>query len=83
MKKIVITFGLCALLVMAACNSTKNTATAAAPPPPPLAKSTAPQKGEMKESDMQPAPALYEKKSILKKSRQPVFEAVSVPDTIK
>jgi hypothetical protein len=80
MKKIFLAVGLFALIVLAACDTSKNSVAASAPPPPPPAPNK-PQKGEMQESDMKIAPLPSQKKALPKGKMQPM-EAVILQDSV-
>lgn len=79
MKKVFLSVGLLALLIVAACETSKNSVAASAPPPP--STPDKPQKGEMKESDMKIAPLPTQKKALPKGKMQPM-EAVILQDSV-
>lgn len=83
MKKTFITVGFLSILLVMACDTSKNSTTSVPPPPP----TPAPEKyvkGELKESDMKVTqPAQYEKKALPIKGRLlPMETAAIVPDTL-
>ncbi len=89
MKKILLTFSLLAMLITVACDTSKNSSTTNVTPVPssqqPQAEAPAkPQKGEMKQSDMQAVDAMpYQKKAFPPKGQMRPMAATPVPDTIK
>lgn len=85
MKKIIVPFVLLAMLIVMACNTTKNNlaSTANAPTTPQPAQTPGkPQKGEMKESDMKITPVSYEKKTLPVKGKMQPMEALIVADSV-
>jgi hypothetical protein len=82
MKKILLSFSLIAMLIAAACDTSKSSvATVAAPQSP--ATPAMPQKGEMKESEMKPIPSTqYIKKAPPTKGGLQPMEALIEADSV-
>ena len=87
MKKILLTFSLLVMLITVACDTSKNSSTTSLTPVATTHQPEAPakpQKGEMKESNMQAVEAKpYEKKAFPPKGQMRPMAATPVPDTIK
>ncbi len=83
MKKILLTFSLLAMLIAAACDTSKSSVATVATPQQP-ATPAKPQKGDMKDSDMKPLQVIqYEKKALPKKGQLLPMAATPIPDTVK
>ena len=81
MKKIFITVSVFAMLIVVACDTSKNSMSVAAPTTQDPRK---PPKGEMKESDMKEVPqtAKYEKKALPTKGKLQPMEAFIEADSV-